>query len=92
MKHRTLTFPPGDLNTFQNYQDFLVFSKTLFELEPDEYRGLYHVLLKLQSIGEDPLKTMLRWKKHTCGKDCSEFIRFMIRVNGMDIGQLKKSA
>ena len=80
------------LNDFKDYQDFLNFSKSLFKLSPDEYRGLYEVLLKLQSIGENPVETMLTWRKHTCTNECPDFIRFMIQIDNMEIKSLTQMA
>ena len=84
--------PDKTLNTFKDYGDFLNFSKALFKLSPEEYRVLYEVLLKLQSIGEDPIETMLTWRKHTCTDECPEFIRFMIQIDKMEIESLTQTA
>jgi hypothetical protein len=79
------------LIAFESFEDFSNYSKTLFDLSPQEIEGLYRVLLKLQSIGEDPKKIMNYWKKRTCDTDCGDFIRFMIMVDDMDIDDLKQT-
>ena len=78
--------PPDDaLESFEDYQDFVTFTETLFKLQPSEYQGLYKVLQKLQSLGEDPKEVLRTWKQKTCQEECPEFIRFMIEVDKMDI-------
>lgn len=85
MDDRIVVRPPETLKDFNDYEDYRRFAETLFTLDAVEYRKLYDVLLKLQSIGEDPKETMIKWKKETCRKECPEFIRFMIQVDDMDI-------
>ena len=51
--------PPLKLNNFNSYDDFLSYSKTLFNLKTDEHWGLYHVLLKLQGVDMDPVQIMV---------------------------------
>ncbi len=82
---KTKTPPHEELKSFDDYQDFVSFTKTLFKLKPSEYRSLYKVLLKLQTLGEDPKEVLHTWKQQTCQDECPEFIRFMIKVDNMDI-------
>lgn len=80
------------LRQFDTYGHFERFCKELFELTPDETNGLYDVLLKLQSIGEDPIRILRSWKTHKCGEDCANFIRFMIMVDQMDMADIQMAA
>ena len=82
----SLQNPPVKLNNFNNYHDFLSYSKSLFNLEPDEHRGLYNVLLKLQGIDIDPVQMMSIWKNHSNEdeEDCHELIRLLIDIDSMD--------
>lgn len=81
--------PATRLKGFNNYDAFLRFSRMHFSLEPTEYQGLYQVLLKLQSVGQDPMEAMLTWKAH---EDGNEMIRFMIMIDQMDMETLKQAA
>ena len=74
---------------FDDYQEFLSFSKSLFQLKTEEYRGLFDVLVKLQSIGQDAIQTMLILKSNTDEQDCYELIRFMIEFDRMDMGDIQ---
>ena len=73
------------LTGFNDYQEYLGFSKSLFQLKPEEYRGLFNVLLKLESIGQNAVQTMLSLKSNTDENDCYELIRFMIQFDRMDM-------
>ncbi len=84
--------PPETLNGFDNYGDFLVFAKMIFNLSSSEYKALYEVLVKLQSVGEDPVKTMLLWKNSMDEQDCLDLIRFMIQIESMDLEDFSKAA
>lgn len=84
--------PPSKLNGFIDYRDFMLFAKTLFNLDANEYRGMFNVLVKLQSVGEDPIQTMLFWKNNTDEQDCHDMIRFMIQVECMDLEAFQKAA
>ena len=75
------------LTGFNDYQEYLGFSKSLFNLKPEEYLGLFNVLLKLQSVGQDAVQTMLLLKRNT--DDGYELIRFMVRLDGMDMGDIQ---
>jgi hypothetical protein len=85
MSLKIKTPPDDELESFEDYQDFVTFTETLFKLQPSEYRGLYKVLQKLQSLGEDPKEVLHTWKQKTCQDECPDFIRFMIEVDNMDI-------
>jgi hypothetical protein len=74
---------------FDNYQEFLSFTKSLFQLKTEEYRGLFDVLVKLQSIGQDAIQTMMVLKNNTDEQDCHELIRFMIQFDRMDMGDIQ---
>jgi hypothetical protein len=86
---RLTSKPPRRLDGFDDYRQFVEYAESLFELSPEEFEGLYQVLLKLQGIGEDPMETMDLWKAETCKSGCPEFIRFMIQVNDTDLEELK---
>jgi hypothetical protein len=77
------------LNGFNDYQEYLGYSKSLFRLKPEEYQGLFGVLLKLQSIGQDAVQTMRLLKSNTDDDDSYELIRFMIQFDGMDMGDIQ---
>ena len=77
------------LTGFNDYQEYLGYSKSLFKLKPEEYRGLFNVLLKLQSIGQDAVQTMLLLKSNTDDDDGYELIRFMVQFDGMDMGDIQ---
>lgn len=76
------------LSGFDNYQEFLSFSKSLFQLKPEEYQGLFSVLLKLQSIGQNAVETMLLLQSNTDKHDCYELIRFMIQIDSMNMSDI----
>ena len=86
------TPPPAKLAGFKNYNDFLNYSQSLFDLAPDEHQGLYAVLLKLQSLGEDPLATMASWKNSADADDCLDLIRFMIAVDSLPLEDMSMVA
>jgi len=77
------------LTGFGDYQEYLGYSKSLFKLEPEEYQGLFNVLLKLQSIGQDAVQAMLLLKSNTDDDDGYDLIRFMIQFDGMDMGDIQ---
>ncbi|GEM_PF-1210234 len=84
--------PPRRLEGFGDYDEFVDYAGSLFDLGSEELAGLYHVLLKLQGIGEDPVETMNVWKEETCRGECPDFIRFLIQVDNLDIESLKEVA
>jgi hypothetical protein len=73
------------LSGFSDYREFLSFSKTLFQLKTEEHQGLFDVLLKLESIGQDAVETMLSLKSNADEQDCYELIRFMIQIDNLDM-------
>ena len=73
------------LSRFSDYREFLSFSKSLFQLKTEEYQGLFNVLLKLESIGQDAVETMLLLKSNADEQDCYELIRFMILIDRLDM-------
>ncbi|MBC8433629.1 MAG: hypothetical protein H8D96_17105 [Desulfobacterales bacterium] len=86
LTNSSATFPgQTKLSGFNDYQEFLNFSESLFQLKPKEYNGLFNVLLKLQSIGQDAVQTMLSLKSNTDKHDRYELIRFMIQFDSMDM-------
>jgi hypothetical protein len=46
-------------------------------------------LLKLQSIGQDAVQTMLLLKSNADDDDGYELIRFMIQFDSMDMGDMQ---
>ena len=76
---------PSELDAFSDYHEFETFCKSMFTLESWEYRQLYDVLVKLESVGENPVENMNIWKKSLSQEECLEFIRFMILVDSTDI-------
>jgi hypothetical protein len=89
---KLISTPPSRLDGFRDYDDFVDYAGSLFDLTEEEFEGLYRVLLKLQGIGENPVETMALWKEDTCRGGCPEFIRFMIQVEQLDLAQLKAVA
>lgn len=79
-----LNLLPSDLKSFNNYPEFEKFCKSLFHLKAFEYKKLYKVLIKLESIGEDPKEKMKYWKTNFSREECIEFIRFLILVDSTD--------
>lgn len=76
---------PSKLQGFNDYEEFLRFSRTLFRLNPEEYFGLFKVLEKLQCIGEDPIKCMLFWRSNASEHDCIVLIQYLIKIDNIDI-------
>jgi len=77
------------LTGFKDYQEYLGYSKSLFKLKSEEYQGLFNVLLKMQSIGQDAVQTMRLLKSNTDDDDSYELIRFMIQFDGTDMGDIQ---
>ncbi len=73
------------LNGFNDYREFLSFSKSLFQLKTEEHQGLFDILLKLESIGHDAVETMVLLKSNADKQDCYELIRFMIQIDSLDM-------
>ncbi len=84
--------PDTRLSAFDSYDDYLNYAQTLFELTTDEYRLLYHVLVKLENVGEDPLKAMHDCKYKMENHDCLAMLKFMMTIEAMDLGEIKMSA
>ncbi|MDM8535955.1 hypothetical protein QUF70_04305 [Desulfobacterales bacterium HSG17] len=80
-----LNFIPSDLKAFSSYSEFEKFCKSLFSLKSIEYKKLYKVLIKLESIGEDPKENLKHWKNKFSREECIEFIRFLILVDSTDL-------
>jgi hypothetical protein len=81
----TLSSPESHLRGFASYAAFESCCIALFDLEPEDCRGLHDVLLKLQSLGLDPEETMNTWREKTCEENCRDLIRFLIHVDAMDL-------
>jgi hypothetical protein len=77
--------PPTQLKGFATYEDFLNYAKTRFALEPHEYEALFHVLLKLQGVGSDPIKTMQDCQSQLADGECLDMLKFMMYVDGLDL-------
>jgi len=83
---------PSKLNHFNSHREFSEYCQSLFELKTEEYKDLYHVLLKLQGMGEDPKAVLKSWKEASTDEESIELIRFMIRINNMDVDGFMKAA
>ena len=81
--------PPTRLNGFATYEDFLEYARTRFALEPREYEALFNVLLKLQSVGSDPLETMQDCQSQLADGECLDMLKFMMYVDGLEIKDIK---
>ena len=76
---------------FEDYDSFVRYTQTLFNLEPDQYQALFKVLLKLQSLGQKPVKVLQECKNLQGDNDCLDMLKFMIYVDGMDLAGIKES-
>lgn len=81
--------PPTQLKGFATYEDFLEYARTRFALEPREYEALFNVLLKLQSVGSDPLKTMQDCQSQLADGECLDMLKFMMYVDGLDLKDIE---
>lgn len=81
--------PPTQLRGFATYEDFLDYARTRFALEPHEYESLFNVLLKLQGVGSDPLKTMQDCQSQLADGECLDMLKFMMYVDGLDLKDFK---
>ena len=94
-KQEILTIPSetslvqSKLTGFNDYQEFLSFSKSLFKLNSEEHQGLFSVLIKLQGVGQDAMQTMQLLKSNTDENDCNALIRFMIQFDSMDMEDIQ---
>ncbi|RJQ74387.1 MAG: hypothetical protein C4519_16830 [Desulfobacteraceae bacterium] len=77
------------LAAFDSYGAFLQYVQDRFDLKPGEHEALYDVLLKLQSVGEDPLQVIETCQFKMAEHDCLDMLRFMIHVDSLDIKELK---
>ena len=82
--------PPTQLIGFEGYEDFLKFAKNRFALQPTEYEALYNVLLKLQSVGVDPLKAMQDCQSQLLDGECLDMLKFMMFIDGLEMKDLKQ--
>lgn len=82
---------PANLNGFDTFEDFLKYTRTIFDLQADEYVALFNVLLKLQVLGEDPIETMRDCRTKMASHDCMDMLRFMIYVDGLDLAEAAKT-
>jgi hypothetical protein len=80
-----------ELMGFENYNAYLRYTKSLFELEPEEYEALFKVLLKLQSVGQKPIDILHQCKHRQGDDDCVDMLKFMMYINDMDITDIKES-
>ena len=84
--------PLEKLNAFESYDAYLGFVKDRFDLKAGEHEALYAVLLKLQHVGADPIKTMEECRFKMAKHDCLDMLRFMIYVENLDLNVLKEMA
>lgn len=80
------------LRGFEDYEDFERHCRRCFALLPEEYRALYEVLVKLQSLGHDAPTTLNTWQREMTPIECTEFIRVLICVEKMALDSLLKAA
>ena len=78
------------LRAFENFDEFLSYTRSLFDLSPDEYAALFNVLIKLESVGTDPVETMHTCRYDMSRQDCLDMLKFMIYVDGLDLGAIKE--
>ncbi|MEE4358643.1 MAG: hypothetical protein V2I97_19400 [Desulfococcaceae bacterium] len=76
---------PSESKIFSHYQEFESFCKSLFRLKKWEYKKLYQVMIKLESVGKNPIRSMILWKNSLPEQECLDFIRFMILVDESDM-------
>ncbi|NNG00996.1 MAG: hypothetical protein HKM93_16525 [Desulfobacteraceae bacterium] len=81
--------PEQMLDNFDGFEDFLIFSQALFDLTADEYAALYNVMIKLQSVGEDAKTTLQDCKLDMGENGCLEMIKILIKIEEMDLSELK---
>ncbi|MEJ2039815.1 MAG: hypothetical protein P8X55_12925 [Desulfosarcinaceae bacterium] len=78
------------LRTFEDYDDYLRYASDLFDLTPDEYAALFQVLVKLQSVGSDPLEALQTCRFEMEAGDCLDMLKFMMYVDGLDMAKIKE--
>lgn len=81
---------PRKLEAFEDYDDYLRYTRDLFDLTPDEYAALFQVLLKLESVGSDPVKTLRTCRFEMETGDCLDMLKFMIYVDGLDLASIQQ--
>lgn len=80
---------PRKLEAFEDYDDYLRYTRDLFDLTPDEYAALFQVLVKLESVGTDPLETLRTCRSEMGTDDCLDMLKFMIYVDGLDLAAIQ---
>lgn len=90
LKKRSTVVPERRLVAFENFAAYLEYSQQLFDLTAAEHEALFDVLVKLQSIGEDPVQTLHECKFNMEEKDCLDMLKFMIQIESMDLETVKK--
>lgn len=66
--------------------------QTFFEGLDDNscYEYPNNVLIKLQSVGEDPLHVMETYRFKMAKHDCLDMLRFMVHIENMNVIDLKE--
>jgi len=77
---------------FADYEAFVQYVHENLKLKPDEVRALYDVLVKLQSVGQDPVNTLEACRRDMAPGDCLDMLRFMMYIDGLDLGEIKTMA
>ena len=77
------------MDKFETYEAYLDYAKSLFDLEPQMYRVLFDVLVKLQSLGQDPLEALQTCKYHMAQNDCLDMLNFMMYIENLDLAGIK---
>ena len=80
--------PSAKLDGFDNYGDYLEVAKSLVDLEPQMYGVLYNVLVKLQSLGQDPLEVLQSCRYRMARNDCVDMLKFMIYIENLDLAEI----
>ena len=84
--------PEEKLDAFENYDDYLNYVGTMFELSPEAYAALFSVLVKLQHVGHDPVRTLNKCKFDMAPGDCADLLDFMMDIEQMDLAELQSVA
>lgn len=83
---------PQKLEAFDDYDHYLRYTRDLFDLTPDEYAALFQVLVKLESVGSDPLETLKTCRFEMETDDCLNMLKFMMYVDGLNLSTIKAMA
>jgi hypothetical protein len=83
---------PGSLSGFADYDAFVRYARDRLRMQPDEMRALHDVLVKLQSLGEDPVQTLEACQRDMPAGDCLDMLRFMMLIDAMNLDDLKAMA